>query len=1096
MIHCVALALSNMTKYVLYIFLGLGLILSACNPETDTASLAENSRATIVFNALDAKAQGLDFTNALQQSAENNILEYLYYYNGGGVAIGDINNDGLEDIYLTANESSDKLFLNEGNLKFRDITQESGINTSSSWSSGVSMDDVNGDGLLDIYVCKVDPVNAEITHNLLYINNGNLGFTEQAKDYGLDFSGYSTQASFLDYDKDGDLDMYLANHSVHSVRSYGRTDLRTKKDALAGDRFYENQLNESAKKFIDVTDKVGIYSSSLGYALSVISADINRDGYPDIYVANDFHENDYIYINNKNSTFTESIVNKMPHASKFSMGVDISDMNGDGLADIFTTDMLPYDKGVALRSGGEDTDEVFKIRTDFGYQYQYARNHFQLQTEDGAFSDIALMTNTYATDWSWSVLLQDFDNNGLNDIFITNGIVKRPNDLDYINFLNQLNPTARENISDTSLEEILGIMPSEKLSNLLFTQTSPLSFSELKESKVGQASFSNGAAYSDLDNDGDLDIIVNNINDPVSILENKSTDNHYISFHLRSDNGTVKNSRVRLFVAGEFMEKSYITTRGYQSSSSHKIHFGLGAHTSIDSALVYWTDGSVQKLDALEIDKQHNILKADSKTFAAQIPSGAKARVSELNFRHLENPFSDYNEDKLIPELLSREGPAVVKADFNGDNIDDLYIGGARFQEAKYYLGTKGGGYKAKESKDFAVDAKYEDVDAASIDFDKDGDLDLYVVSGGNDVKELNKLLEDRVYLNDGKGNLKRLPLSLPHTNGSTVSIADVDKDGFEDIFVGARSIPTAYGLSPYSFTLKNKGGFGVDILDKKRYGMVTDSEWADMDNDGDLDLVLCGDWMDIKILENDGNGKLTTQINALPKTSGLWNTVQTLDINQDGKLDIIAGNAGSNFKWTASDEHPVEMYVADFDGNGQVEHIIFADYFSESKIFPSLDKLSGQIPSIKKQFLKYNDYSGIQKISDFEMFKEASLAETKKMTELRSMLYLATESGYEAIALPFEAQMSTIQDFYVDENNTIYFVGNHHEYLTELGKSLSNSGGILSGFDAKEKSFTSYTSLPLPPSLNSREIIRLGKNKFLVAPNNDKPLIIDLPKK
>lgn len=1078
-----------MKKFQLHILLVICLAIYSCKTDkTDTLKTTQIDNS--LFNALDASARGLDFANNLSSDSDNNILDYLYYYNGGGVAIGDINNDGLEDIFLTANEGPDKLFLNEGKLKFKDISITSGITASNTWSSGVSMDDINGDGFLDIYVCKVDPVTSEKTHNLVYINNGDLSFTEKAEEYGLDFSGYSTQVSFLDYDKDGDLDMYLANHSVHSVRSYGRVNLRDKKDPLAGDRFFENKLNEAEKKFVDVTDKVGIYSSPLGYALSVISTDINNDGYPDIYVANDFHENDYIYINTKNKSFVETTADKMNHTSKFSMGVDIADMNNDGLVDIFTTDMLPYDKRVALRSGGEDTDEVFKIRKDFGFEDQYARNHFQLQTQYGQFNDIALMSKTYATDWSWSVLLQDFDNNGLNDIFISNGIVKRPNDLDYINFLNQLSPNKRENIADTDLDKLLDIMPSEKLPNFLFTQEAPMQFSALEKSKATKPSFSNGAAYADLDLDGDLDLVINNINDPVSLLENTSSGNNYISFQLKGEN-TVKHSKVKLYLDGKCVEKDYNTTRGYQSSSSHKIHFGLGENTTVDSVVVYWPNGTKQNIGPQNINTHHVLNMRDANSKYKYQDARNLPKYERLDFKHIENEFSDYNEDKLIPELLSREGPAVISADFNGDKIPDLFVGGARFQSSRLYMGNRNGIFKRRPSKDFENDSKYEDIDAAVIDFDKDGDLDLYVVSGGNDVKELNKILEDRIYLNDGKGNLKRLPLSLPHTNGSTVSIADVNNDGFEDIFVGARSIPTAYGLSPYSFILMNKGGFGVDIMHKERYGMVTDSEWADVDNDGDPDLVLCGDWMGISIQENDGAGKFSPSTKKIEHSSGMWNTIHLHDVNGDGKLDILAGNAGANFKWSASAEHPMELYVADFDKNGQTESIILSDYFGDKKLFNSLDKLSKSIPSIKKQYLNYAPFSEITEISDINLFSEDNMAESKIIEELRSMLYLSTDTGFEGIALPYQAQMSTIQDILVDNHNQILFVGNHHEYITELGKSMSNSGGILSNFNADKKQYLSYNSLDLPYHSNNRKIIQISDGRFFVAPNNDKGLFL-----
>ncbi len=920
------------------------------------------------------KESGIDFTNSLNPMVDNNILEYLYYYNGGGVAVGDLDNDGLEDIFFTGNEVADRLYINKGNLQFEDVSLEMGVSQSATWSSGVVIDDVNADGWKDIYVCKVAPVSGESAHNELYINQRGKGFIESAKAYGLDFSGYSTQAAFLDFDHDGDLDMYLLNHSIHSVRSYGKIRKRKEQDPLSGDRLYENRLNESEAKFVDVTERSGIYSSALGYGLAITILDVNQDGWQDIYVGNDFHENDYIYINNQDGTFTESFAEYLHHSTKFTMGVDAADIDRDGHIDIFATDMLPYDSQVALKSGGEDTDQIFKIREDFGYEPQYARNHM-LMGSDAGFSDIALMTSTYATDWSWSALIQDFDNNGREDIFISNGIVKRPNDLDYIKYLNEQGNDPTKKLSAAQLQKALDVMPSEKLTNVLFLQNEQLNFSDVRDSGIGVPSFSNGSAYADLDRDGDLDLVINNINDPSLILENKSASaGHYVSISLldTTSNYTVKGSQVSVKYNDHTITKTYETVRGYQSSSTHDLYFGLGKVEKIESIDVLWPDGAYQRLDNPQVDTRITIQKQTKK---AQNAGSGKIYEDEyitsvFPATHVESPFTDYNQEKLIPERLSTEGPTAIAADFTGDGINEIFIGGARYQEPALFIGLANGEYKRADNKDFRVDAKYEDVDAAVLDFDKDGDLDLYVVSGGGDLKELDKLMEDRIYLNDGKGNLNRLPISLPHTNGSCVAIADMDQDGFDDIFVGARSIPGSYGLSPFSFILKNKKGFGVDIATKERMGMITDASWGDMDQDGDPDLVVVGDWMDIKVYENT-NGTDYKNISSaigLDQTSGLWNSVLLEDINSDGKLDILAGNVGKNFKWKATTEHPVELHVGDYDANGQTEPIIFHNYFGVKKPFASLDMMSAQLPLIRKTFQSYVDYSRAQSFEDLKL--------------------------------------------------------------------------------------------------------------------------------
>tara|TARA_Y100000996_G_scaffold246370_1_gene193709 strand:- start:15325 stop:18555 length:3231 start_codon:yes stop_codon:yes gene_type:complete len=1040
----------------------------------------------ILFESVESNISGIDFINELKYKPYLNIIEYLYYYNGGGVAVGDINNDGLEDIFFTANQGVDRLYLNLGNLQFEDITEKANLDLHPSWSNGVSMDDINNDGFIDIYVNKL-PMEGlfkdQRTHNLLYINNGDLTFTESSIDYGLDFSGFSTQSTFFDYDRDGDLDMYLMNHAVHSVRSYGTIKKRNEKDSISGDRFFENKLNEEKRSFIEVTEESGIFNSPLGYGLALTATDINNDGWIDIYVGNDFHENDYIYINNKDKTFTESFKKYFKHSSRFTMGVDVADLNNDGELDIFTTDMMPFDAEIALKSGGEDSDKLTKIKSDYGFESQYSRNHFHLKRPYGDYSEIGLLTKTYATDWSWSVLIQDFDNDGKNDIFVSNGIAKRPNDLDYIKYLSNSNFNSFVLTKQNEMkEEIINQMPELKISNMLFRNRGMLDFGKINESFIGNPSYSNGSAYSDLDNDGDLDLILNNINSPASILENKtSLENKSLVVELKSES-IIKGSRVTIFKNNmEAETKEAITTRGFQSSSTHKLHFGLGK-TTVDSIMVRWFDGTNQIVKG-PLNERIEIIKTMNNQKENTVEINNNFSLSVLPYKHEEDSYFDYEREKLIPELLSAEGPAFILEDFNDDKMLDIFIGGARYRPSQILI-ANGKGYDLADIKDFRIDQKYEDVSATTFDADNDGDLDIYVVSGGNDYKENEELLMDRIYINDGMGNFSRLPVALPSTNGSVVVSHDIDDDGFDDLFVGSRSIPGGYGLSPYSFIIKNTQDGNFKPIVQSRLGMITDAKWANIDEDSEFELLIAGDWMPIIVLDKNDKGKFQASfLKGGEEHFGLWNRIEILDLNNDGKPDILAGNTGKNFKWTPSKDSPVYLYIDDFDKNEQSDPIIFYKYFDKYRPFNTKDNLASQMPIIKKRFNKYKDFSKVNSIKKLIGKKEKNILEIKKLTELRSMAYINKGDNFESSLLPIEAQLSSIQDFLWDKDtNEIYYVGNSEEFVTELGNQNANPGGII-----KYNNMVIHKEfLPLPINLNLRRIEKLDDKNLLLIANDD----------
>ncbi len=1083
-------------RYLKGLVLLLVISLTACSEKKDISI----EKAAIYFDSISPEKSGLDFSNTLHPKDNLNIIEYLYYYNGGGVAVGDINNDGLDDVYFTANQSPDRLYLNLGGLKFKDITESAGIAIDSTWSSGVTMEDVNNDGLLDIYVSKVGNYKGLKAHNLLYLNKGDETFEEVSKGVGLAFSGFSTQAAFLDYDKDGDMDMYLMNCSIHTPRSYGRVDKRKDKDSLAGDLFFENKLEVGTLSFVDVTEASGIYSSPLGYGLALVTSDINQDGYLDLYVGNDFHENDYLYINQGDKTFREVGSEWFNHTTRFTMGADIGDLNNDGLPDVFTLDMMPFNHEVFLKSGGEDSDKVSLIKENFGYGLQYARNNFQLNTGQGTFSDIAPMTKTHATDWSWSVLIEDYDNDGLNDLYITNGIYKRPNDLDYINYLSNTNFSDYNQSQANEIEKkLIEQMPTLKLSNIVFRNKGDFEFDRLTTEAGLEPSFSNGSAYSDLDLDGDLDVVVNNINQKAFLLENKSIvdpEHNFIAFDLEDHPRSNTGSKIMVYAKDQVMAKELTVTRGFQSASTRKLHFGLGGVSKIDSILVIWPDNTFQTQKDLAVNKFHKIAKkTDLPSYAYSITTTSN-KLSKFGYRHIENSYLDYEREALIPEKLSVEGPAVVTGDFDGDDLIDIFIGGAKYQSAALYLKDKNGDYQLKKTEPFEKDQVFEDVDAEVFDLENDGDLDLYVISGGNDLMEGNPNLEDRVYLNDGQGNFERLNAVLPMTNGGSISSGDFNSDGFADLFIGSRSMPGVYGLPPTSMILKNTSKGNFEAIASERYGMVTDSQWSDINNDGQLDLIMVGDWMPVTLMINTGNNHFEDQTEkyGLDKTNGMWNTITIEDLDGNGFKDIIAGNAGLNLKWKASKEKPIKLYIDDFDGNGQPDPLIFYEFFGHYVPFAPKDNLMGQLPYLKKRFLSYSDFSKIKGIEDLTGRSEKDIPVLAEIHELRSMVYLNDGFSFKGIALPKEAQMSSIEDILLDMEGTqsqLYFVGNYMDYVNELGRSDANPGGVLTDFNGTD--FKGYHSLGLPKDLSARKLIKLGDKKFLVIANNDDALVIDL---
>jgi hypothetical protein len=1030
----------------------------------------ENEKKEL-FSLLSPAATKVDFVNRLKETEQFNIIQYLYFNDGAGVAAGDINNDGLADLYFTSNQRPNKLYLNKGNMKFEDITDKAGVAGKGDWKTGVTMADVNGDGLLDIYVCQVGNYKGIKGRNQLFINQGNLTFKEEAYDYGLDFQGFSTQAAFFDYDMDGDLDMYLLNHSVHTSRSYGDTSLRLDRDSLAGDRLYRNDEENGRRVFHDVTRQAGIYSSQIGYGLGVNISDINNDGYPDIYISNDFHENDYLYINNGNGTFSERLTGAIAQTSRSSMGNDAGDINNDGLPDIMVLDMLPEEEKIRKQSGGEDDYELFMLKRKSGYNYQYVRNTLQLNLGGGMFSEIGRLAGVYATDWSWATLFCDVDNDGFKDLFITNGIYRRANDLDYIKFLvknNFFTLKENQNAPDKVLYEKMPLYPNV---SYIYKNNGDLTFTNMaKEWGLNKRSYSNGAAYADLDNDGDLDLIVNNINDHAFIYKNNTDSqlsNHFLSVILKGKGLNTRGigARITIYCSGQKQIAEQFPTRGFQSAVSDVLHFGLGSADMIDSLVVRWPDLSEQTILDVPADKvitleMKNAGKAERKSeqdnqntklfSASQIPG--------LEFKHKEDPYVDFTRELLIPHSLSAEGPAMAVADINGDGLEDLFVGGAKDQTAMMFIQQKNGTFKPLNVPLLTKDRNADDVDAAFFDADKDGDLDLFIVRGGNELPAGDPLLTDLLLINDGKGGFSKGELPVMSHNGSCVRPGDFDGDGDVDLFVGSRSVPGAYGLSPDQFLLENDGygKFRIVTDDRmkgvKKIGMVTDAAWMDYDKDGDQDLVITGEWMKVCIFRND-KGYFTdvTGIAGLAESAGWWNCIQVADVDGDGDMDLIGGNLGLNSILKASVKEPVQMYLNDYDNNGILDQVICSYQNGISYPVASLDELTSQMPGLGKKYPKYSDFGGR---TVYDIFGKNAIEKSniKRAVLFESCLFLNNGDGtFKINKLPTVAQFSAVRDilasdFNKDGKTDLVLVGNDYLVRPSMGRYDASFGWCLSG--------------------------------------------------
>ncbi len=1090
---------------IVYLFC-LGLLVAACTPKSDT-----------LFTKLASNETGIDFNNKLTETHTYNYFTYPYMYLGGGVAVGDVNNDGLEDLFFTGNMVENKLYLNKGNMQFEDITESAGLKGDDRWYSGASFVDINQDGFVDIYIAvggKYGPNN-----NVLYINNGDNTFTEMGAEYGVDCDGISMHATFFDYDNDGDLDLYVINYPPTSftapVEYYHY--MLTNHEHKDSDRLYRNDNG----KFTDVTKEAGL--SSFGLSLGVVASDVNDDGYIDIFVSNDFNAPDFLFINNQDGTFTNQIDTSLQQTSFFGMGADIADFNNDGLFDIFQLDMSAEDNFRSKANMSSMDPDAFYRSVDLGLHHQYMQNSLQLNHGNGAgelplFSNVARMAGVSSTDWSWGGLMADFDNDGWKDLFVTNGIRRDVNNKDFYakhrEFFDKMenDPNYKNKEEEVKLLKYLEQLPSEKLSNYMFHSNGDLTFSNKSEAwGLGEKTFSNGVAFADLDNDGDLDLIVNNLEDIASVYRNNTSEKNHLTVDLNGGGEVLPNgSRVFIYTKQGMQAQEHNTVRGYMSSVTPLLHFGLGDVEQVDSLVVKWPNGAITKLNDIAANQRLVVAyKEDKKEAIGSPPHVVASKFETIDtpdiFKHQENVFNDFEVEVLLPHKNSTLGPALAVGDLNGDGLDDYIVGGAVGQPAAVFLQTKDGSFEELEIPDLVKDKYYEDLGIVIFDPDNDGDMDFYIASGGNEFKPNSLGYEDRIYENLGNNKFVRNKEALPDLkiSGMNVSVADYDKDGDLDLFVGGRLMPKKYPYPTDSYILENvstENGIKFrDATEKvlpelKSLGLVTASVWIDFDNDGWEDLVVVGEWMPIKFFKNTRGvfEDVSSKMYDGP-SSGWWFAMEKGDFDNDGDEDIIIGNLGMNYKYQASEETPFRVYLNDFDDNNTPDIVL--SYKSGETEFPVRGRQcsSQQMPAIKAKFQDYNSFASAS-LNQIYTNKKLEESLSYEITSFKHV-YLENIGGvFTAKQLPQLSQISSINRFVVEDldndgNMDVVLAGNLYNSEVETPRNDASFGLFLNGLgDGNFKANTMLESgLKIVGDVRGMETITInGEKHILVAKNDD----------
>jgi len=1101
-------------------------LLSAIFVLISCTEVEKESPRTTLFKLLSSKESGINFVNQLDYTDELNTYTFKNFYNGGGVGLGDFNNDGFLDVFLSGNLVPNKLYLNSGSspngktgVRFVDITEQAGLNFPGVWTTGVSLVDINSDGLLDIYICKSGPPTNFRRYNELFINNGDLTFTEKAKEYGLDFEGLSIHAAFFDFDRDGDLDCYLLNNSIRSVGGYDlRENQRNIPDPLGGNKLLRNDNG----KFADISDTAGIYRSAIGFGLGVTIGDINKDGWSDIYVSNDFFEKDYLYINNQDGTFIESLELYMREISLGSMGADMADINNDALPEIFVTEMLPENDHRLKTTSQFDNWDKYKRSVDMGYFHQFSRNVLQLNNGDGTFSEIGRLSGTNATDWSWGALIFDMNNDGLKDIFVANGIYKDLLDQDYVNFAS--NPEIVRRIMNREKNVIKGLIdsiPTNRVPNYAFQNNGDLRFTNKSfDWGLNEPSYSNGSAYGDFDNDGDLDLVLNNVNMPASVYENISNElapkNNWltISLHGEKENSQAIGSKVTLMANNQQYYQELSPMRGFMSTVDTKLHFGLGEINLIDSVVIEWPLGKITVLTKVKANTNLVLKESDAilkKKVVVNLPSNktlfsSGKPLKGVNFVHVENDFNDFDRDRLLFNMISNEGPCLCTGDINSDGLTDFYVGGAKEQAGNLYLQKKTGEFTLSNTAIFDVDKTSEDTDCIFFDANGDSKLDLYVTSGGTEFSTSSTALLDRLYINQGNGLLVKsqqtLPVSTSFESTSTVEANDFDSDGDIDLFVGVRLVPSLYGVPANGYILSNDGkGNFLNVTSTlapqlSEIGMITDAKWVDVNNDTKPDLLVTGDWMSVKVFINENNTFIDrTKEYGLEKTNGWNNSLEIGDFNKDGRMDFVVGNHGLNSRFRASVTEPVSLYINDFDQNGTVEQILTR--FDQGNSYPLVLRpdLVAQIPSLKKKFLHFSQYAG-KSITD--IFSADQLERTiilNAYTFETTVWINQSNNTFNKVDLPIQSQFAPVygllvDDFDGDGNQDILLGGNLYRAKPETGIYDASYGCLLKGDGKGNFRALSSTESGILIRGEIRSLAKIkyqGHHVILIGKNNDR---------